>query len=170
MDQPEVLDPLAEVWVGVELGSLFRRDLLRLGQQIEAFPEDADLWKRTDGVANPAGNLVLHLEGNLREYIGRQLGGLPFERDRPEEFASRGISRSELITRIASLLSSIPEIVARLAPEELGRDYPEKIQGQSVSTGQFLIHLYGHLNWHLGQIDIIRRVHTGRGALEPAGL
>lgn len=59
------------------LSMLFRRDLTRLNQQIEAFPDDASLWSVLPGITNSAGNLVLHLEGNLKEFVGRQLGKLP---------------------------------------------------------------------------------------------
>lgn len=58
-----------------ELSHLFRRDLARLQQEVNAFNDDQGLWLRLPGVENTAGNLVLHLEGNLREFIGRQLGG-----------------------------------------------------------------------------------------------
>ena len=56
------------------IAALFSRDLTRLIQELQAFPNDETLWERAPGVKNSAGNLVLHLEGNLREFIGRQLG------------------------------------------------------------------------------------------------
>lgn len=59
-----------------DLAALFRRDLTRLGQQIAAFPNDEALWLTLPGVANTAGNLSLHIEGNLREFVGRQPGHL----------------------------------------------------------------------------------------------
>ena len=60
-----------------DLAFLFSRDLTKLGQQIGAFPNDEMLWETFPGVLNPAGNLALHIEGNLREFVGRQLGQLP---------------------------------------------------------------------------------------------
>ncbi len=57
---------------GAELAALFRRDLTRLAQELRAIPGDGALWTKPPGVSNSIGNLVLHLEGNLREYIGRQ--------------------------------------------------------------------------------------------------
>jgi hypothetical protein len=59
-----------------DLAALFRRDLSSLIRQIDAFPNDEALWQTVPGVTNSAGNLALHIEGNLREYIGRQLGKL----------------------------------------------------------------------------------------------
>ena len=72
------------------LALLFRRDLSRLIQQIDAFPDDETLWLRLPGITNSAGNLALHIEGNLREYIGRQIGKLPYDRMRDLEFSSKG--------------------------------------------------------------------------------
>lgn len=152
------------------LAPLFRRDLTRLGQQIEAFPSEAVLWQTPAGFTNPPGNLVLHLEGNLRENVGRQLGNVPYARDRPLEFSTRGVSKQELMARVAELRQLIPSVIERLSPEQLERVYPEVVLEVALSTEAFLVHLYGHLNWHLGQIDSLRRALTGAGALRLAGL
>ena len=141
-----------------ELASLFSRDLTKLGQQIEAFPNDKALWQALPGVINPAGNLALHVEGNLREYVGRQLGKLPYERNRPLEFSLRGLSRHEVGTRIVELRGSIPFVIERLSSEQMEMEYPEVVLEVATTTKEFLIHLYGHLNWHLGQIDYLRRI------------
>src|SRR5438094_915341 len=96
--------------------ALFSRDLLRLAQEIAAFPEEALLWKTIPGVSNCAGNLTLHLEGNLREYIGRLLGGIAYSRRRSDEFTLRGIPASELVTRVEALRALIPGVLEALAP------------------------------------------------------
>ena len=77
-----------------ELAALFSRDLAKLSQQIEAFPTDEALWQTLPGVKNAAGNLALHIEGNLREFVGRQLGDLAYQRKRDLEFSSREGSRA----------------------------------------------------------------------------
>src|ERR1700733_2248964 len=82
------------------LAALYSRDLTRLIQELQAFPSDEVLWQRAPGVKNSAGNLVLHLEGNLREYIGRQLGQVAYSRVRDHEFALTGVSRDALIVRM----------------------------------------------------------------------
>jgi len=152
----------------VELARQFRRDLSRLHQQIGAFPDAAALWQVLPGVTNSAGNLILHIEGNLREYVGRQLGGIPYTRNRPLEFSTSGISRAELSSRVISLVESIPPVIERLSLAEMARQYPEVVLAGPLSTSEFLIHLYGHLNWHLGQVDYLRRILTGQGALVEA--
>jgi hypothetical protein len=152
------------------LAMLFARDLGRLYQQIEAFPDDESLWKTLPGITNSAGNLALHLEGNLREYIGRQLGHVSYQRERPLEFGTKGIGRAELAVRITDLKDMIPAVVGALSFEELAAQYPEVVLEKALSTEAFLIHLYGHLNWHLGQIDYVRRIVTGHGAVRAVGL
>ena|ERR1700694_195565 len=141
-----------------DLALLFRRDLTRLSQQIEAFPNDEALWQTLPGVMNAAGNLALHIEGNLREYVGRQLGKLPYNRNRKLEFSLKGMSKDELGARIAELRRSISSVIEELSPEQMEMEYPEVVLESAISTRQFLIHLYGHLNWHLGQIDYLRRI------------
>jgi hypothetical protein len=148
-----------------DLAALFRRDLSLLHDQIEAFPDDPTLWRTLPGITNAPGNLVLHLEGNLREYVGRQLGNVPYSRVRDLEFSARGIGREDLAARIADLATTIPAVVENLSTSQLETDYPQKVLERVLSTRHFLIHLFGHLNWHLGQIDYARRILTGDGAV-----
>jgi hypothetical protein len=153
-----------------ELAALFARDLRRLRQELEAFPDTAALWAIGPGVTNAAGNLALHLEGNLREYIGRQLGGVDFARDRPREFNARGLPQAELVARLEAVAASIPPVNAALSEPAMDAPYPEDVLGAPMPTRQFLVHLLGHLNYHLGQIDYLRRLTTGAGAISLAGL
>lgn len=153
-----------------ELAALFVRDISRLIQELHAFPDTNALWRTAPGVSNAAGTLALHLEGNLREYIGRQLGGIEFTRDRPKEFSARGVAQSELIERLEAVCSTIPRVIAGLTEEQLNARYPEQVLGQPMTTRQFLVHLAGHLNYHLGQVDYLRRFVTGNGAIDLAGL
>ena len=141
-----------------ELAALFSRDLNRLRKQIDSFRTDDDLWKILPGVTNPAGNLALHLEGNLREFVGRQLGQLSYERKRDLEFSTKGLTQDEVSTRLEELNQTIPAIIESLTKEELESDYPQVVLDSTMTTQQFLFHLYGHLNWHLGQLDYLRRI------------
>jgi hypothetical protein len=152
------------------LALLFRRDLSRLIQQIDAFPDDETLWRNLPGITNSAGNLVLHLEGNLREYIGRQIGGLPYQRTRPLEFSSTGLPKEQLKARIGELRDAIPTVIGGLSSDQLQREYPEQVLEIPLATEEFLIHLYGHLNWHLGELDYLRRALSGSGAIDRVGL
>ena len=147
-----------------ELAALLHRDLTKLVQELQRFPSDPMLWQCAPGVANSAGNLALHLEGNLREYIGRQLGGIQFKRERPLEFSTTGLPLAHIVSRIEHVKDKIPEIVAALSPEALDANYPENVLGVPLSTKQFIIHLLGHLNYHLGQINYLRRILTSAPA------
>jgi DinB superfamily len=144
--------------IGDELAALFHRDLTRLAQQLPAFTDQDAIWQCPPGVTNSAGNLILHLEGNLREYVGRLLGGFPYHRSRDEEFAAYGIPVIELAARIDDVRCLVPSVVGQLSDAQMQATFPEDLLGSPVSTQQFLIHLHGHLNYHLGQIDYLRRV------------
>ncbi len=151
---------------GAELAALFRRDLTRLAQELRAIPGVGVLWTKPPGVSNSIGNLVLHLEGNLREYIGRQLGGVPYTRRRDLEFIETGLHIDNLLARVEPLVTLIPEIVAGLSDTDLNRLYPEEPFNSPISTAQYLVSLNSHLNYHLGQIDYLRRILTGSGAVD----
>ncbi len=153
-----------------ELAALYTRDLTRLIQEVNAFPDTATLWQTRAGISNSAGNLALHLEGNLREFIGRLLGEVAFERDRPREFSDSGIEKAELIRRLTAVRDEIPAIIAGMTAEQLDADFPQAYVGRTLPSRQMLIHLEGHLSYHLGQIDYLRRVLTGDGAIPLADL
>jgi hypothetical protein len=153
-----------------ELAALFSRDLTRLIQELRAFPDTTTIWRTTPGVTNSAGTLALHLEGNLREYVGRQLGQIAYTRQRPLEFSTRGVEQAELIARLETVKEMVPRVIGALTEPQLDADYPEAVLGKPVSARFFLIHLAGHLNYHLGQVDYLRRFVTGTSAIELAGL
>ena len=153
-----------------ELAALFRRDLEKVIQQLQAFPEGPSLWQLAPGVTNSAGNLALHLEGNLREFIGRQLGDVAYQRRREQEFAAKGVPIGELLSRMDGVAELIPRVVASLSDEVMSAPYPSQVVGGYTSTQQFLLHLLGHLNYHLGQIDSLRRFLTRGGVIDYAKL
>ena len=153
-----------------ELAALFRRDLTRLLQELDAISNPEHLWREVPGISNTIGTLVLHLEGNLREYAGRQLGSVPYQRNRPAEFSQRGLPVEELRKRVLELRDLVPAVLAALPEEAFGQRYPEDVLGGPISTRQFLVHLYGHLNYHLGQIDYLRRTLDEGSAVPFAGL
>ena len=152
--------------VAQELATLLWRDINKVIEQVRAFPEDRLLWETRPGVSNSAGNLALHLIGNLSEYIGRQIGCVAFTRQRPKEFSDKGVSATELITRLEQVAELTHRIVAGLTETTLSAKYPELVLGYEMTTVHFLIHLLGHLNYHLGQMDYLRRMLTGDGAIQ----
>jgi hypothetical protein len=146
-----------------ELAAIFRRDLTKLLQEVQGFPDGKSIWQIPAGMNNSPGNLVLRLEGNLREYIGRQIGGIPYQRERPLEFSSTGLTQSDLLRRVEKLLETIPAVLKEMPAARLEETYPENVLGQPVPVSHLLLHLVGHFNYHLGQIDAARRGVTGQG-------
>lgn len=153
-----------------ELADLYHRDLTRLLQEIQAFPNERTLWEITPGITNSAGNLALHLEGNLREFIGRQLGEIPYQRQRDQEFTGKDVPTKELLSRIEDVRQKIPDVIAALSVEQLEAIHPQQVFKTAMSTLQFLLSLHAHLNWHLGQMDYLRRFLTQDSAIELASL
>lgn len=139
------------------LSDLYERDLGKLRQEIELYADEADLWKRPGELPNSAGNLCLHLNGNLQHFIGGVLGGSGYVRDRDAEFASTGVPRGKLLADIDRTLGVVKTTLATLNEADLGSPYPIEVFGKPMTTGWFLTHLATHLTWHLGQIDYHRR-------------
>ncbi len=146
-----------------DLKHLFRRDIDRLQKEIEAYEQESLLWLVRGEISNSAGNLCLHLCGNLRHYIGHVLGGSGYVRDRAHEFSARDMGRRQLTAEIDDTRRAVEGTLEKLAEEELDKTYPEEVLGYEMSTGYFLIHLYGHLNYHLGQINYHRRLSGKSG-------
>jgi hypothetical protein len=139
------------------------RDLKALGREVEAYPDDASLWRTPPGIANSGGTLALHLCGNVQHFFGTILGGTGYVRDRAAEFSRRDVPRAEIQQQISAAIVAAERGLGLLADNALDADYPEKIAGHSVGTGEWLVHLLVHLGYHLGQIDYHRRLVTGQG-------
>jgi Protein of unknown function (DUF1572) len=138
--------------------ALFKRDLEKLVLELEAYTDESKLWLQAGEVKNPAGNLVLHLHGNLNMFVGKLLGKLDFVRDREAEFSRSNVPRTELIAMVHATSAMLETVLPSLNPEDLEKPYPLEVLGYPMTTGYFLIHLYGHLNWHLGQVNYHRRL------------
>lgn len=137
---------------------LYERDLNKLKQEIQSYESEEKLWKVSGSINNSAGNLCLHLTGNLRHFIGTILGKTDFVRNREAEFSSRNIPQSQLIKDIESTVVVIKEVLPQLTEEQLAQEYPIQVFGYPMTNSYFLIHLAMHLDYHLGQINYHRRL------------
>lgn len=138
---------------------LFKRELNRLKDEIAAYNNESNIWKTEPNITNSAGNLCLHILGNLNHFIGATLGKTGYERDRPAEFNSKNIDRKILIDQIDETIEAIHQTLEKLRSENLQQDYPLIVMNdEKMSTSFFLVHLQGHLNYHLGQINYHRRL------------
>lgn len=135
---------------------LFERDLERLVGEIEQVPEEM-MWKAPPGVTNSCGVLAQHLIGNLRHFIGARLGETGYERDREREFTDTGVPAASLIREARELKEQLFHILRDLDGEAWEGEYPGGAPFEG-STRKVLVHLYGHLNYHLGQLNYLRRL------------
>ena len=137
---------------------LYERDLSKLKEEIGLFKDEAALWKTRGEIKNSAGNLTLHLIGNLRHFFGAVLGETGYVRDRDKEFSDSGVSRDELLAGIDRATADVEATLAKLTDEDLASTYPIEVFGHPMTTEFFLFHLATHLNYHLGQINYHRRL------------
>ncbi len=137
---------------------LNKRELNRLKDEISSYSDDSILWKIDNDVKNSGGNLALHLIGNLNHFIGATLGNSEYIRQRDKEFKDKNISRGDIIDQINKLKVILENTFSSLTKEDLNKTYPINVFGKEMTTEYFLIHLYGHLNYHLGQINYHRRL------------
>ncbi len=121
---------------------------------------DADLWWRAHETDNSIGNLLLHLEGNVRQWILSGVGSVPDRRDRPKEFAERtAIQRQELWSKLENTLAEVDAVLAAFPPEQLLQQ--RVIQGSDNTALQAIFHVVEHFAYHTGQIIYITKLRQG---------
>lgn len=140
---------------------VFERELRGFARELELFGDEELIWQTLPGISNSAGNLALHVCGNLQHYVGAVLGGTAYVRDRPLEFSARGVSRADLSAEIEATIQVVRSVLPELSEDELSAPYPDVLGGIRPSTGLFLLHLISHLSFHLGQAGYLRRALTG---------
>lgn len=137
---------------------LFTRDLNRLKAEIEAYSNEQNLWLVEKGISNSAGNLCLHIVGNLKTFIGAEFGNTGYIRQRELEFSLKDVSREELINQVNETIVIVTTALETLNEEDLQRDYSRRVFEDLMTTEYFLVHLCTHLSYHLGQINYHRRL------------
>lgn len=140
------------------LKTLFSRDLNRLRKEIEQYENEENLWKVEGLIANSAGNLCLHLIGNLNTYVGKEIGHISYVRNRDLEFSAKNVSRKELLDEIDRTIEVVSRSLDNLDESSLAVEYPVLVFDQKTSTEYLLVHLATHLAYHLGQINYHRRL------------
>jgi len=135
-------------------------DLSKLKKEVEAFADDDTFWSVSQGITNSPGNLTLHLLGNLNHYIGAKLGKSGYVRDRPLEFSSSPIPRTEILDRIEKTRAVVVDAIKRLSDDDLTSDYPADEVGENRTVGAELVRILTHFNYHRGQINYYRRLSS----------
>ncbi|WP_339920712.1 DUF1572 family protein [uncultured Flavobacterium sp.] len=140
------------------LKTIFKRDLNRLKQEIELYQNESQIWTIQKGITNSAGNLCLHVVGNLNTYIGATFGNTNYTRNRELEFSLKDIPKMELIRKIEETSIVVDRSLDKLTEKELLMEFPLLVFETTTSTEFMLIHLTTHLTYHLGQINYHRRL------------
>jgi len=138
--------------------TLLVRDLGKLRVEIESYGSEENIWRVEKNIANTAGNLCLHLVGNLNTYIGTVLGNTGYVRNRDLEFSAKNVSRDELLRKIDATVPVVEKTLDQLSPSILEEEYPMLVWAEKTSTEYLLLHLITHFNYHLGQINYHRRL------------
>ena len=135
----------------------FETGLSKLKNEVVEYGSDEAFWSVPEGVSNSAGNLCLHLLGNLNHYIGAKLGKTGYVRDRPSEFNSKNVARDEILQKIDQTILTVKESLGNV---DLTAEYPKDEGEEQRSVGGELLRIVTHFNYHLGQINYLRRLNS----------
>lgn len=140
------------------LSAIFVRDLTKLKEELNLYSFEYDLWRTDAMIANSAGNLALHLVGNLNHFVGAIVGKTGYVRQREMEFTLKNVPRNKIIEDIDAVIVMLPQVLSAVTDEIMKTDFPIKKHDETVTHEQMLVHLYGHLAYHLGQVNYHRRL------------
>ena len=133
-----------------------KHNLPHIVECLQNLSED-EIWWRPNSASNSAGNIVLHLCGNVRQWIISGLGGAEDKRERDREFAERGpIPRQALVTQLRRTIRDACRVIGRLSDDSLSRKY--EIQGYHVTGLDAAYHVVEHFGYHTGQIIYITKL------------
>lgn len=137
---------------------IFHRDLKKLQDEINQYEDEADLWVIKGDISNSAGNLCLHIIGNLNHFIGAVLGKNGYIRQRDLEFSQKNVPRVDMLANIDALFPIISDTLSGLSEDDLSGVFPVLKHDEVVTTELMLLHLLSHFQYHLGQINYHRRL------------
>lgn len=142
----------------IELITFYEGELNKLKSEIELYKNEENIWRIEKNISNSAGNLTLHLIGNLHTFIGKEIGKTNYVRNRELEFTQKYVPRIELINRINDTIEMVKKSIFSMTNEELQNDYPLMKFSQVETNEYLLVHLIKHFTYHLGQINYHRRL------------
>lgn len=141
-----------------DLITFFESELNNLITEIGLYENEENIWQIEKNISNSAGNLTLHLIGNLHTFIGKEIGKTNYIRNREIEFTQQKVPRIELINSINTTLDMVKTSLLSITNKELKNDYPI-LKFSKIKTNEYLlVHLIKHLTYHLGQINYHRRL------------
>jgi hypothetical protein len=140
------------------LSEFYERDINKLIEEIILFKQDENIWRTAGTINNSCGNLVLHIIGGMNFLIGATLGNTGYTRHRDEEFTKKDVPRTQLVAELEDLSQMIKRTLSNLDDVQLESPYPIFFDKPGVSTAYVLVQLSLHLNYHLGQVNYLRRM------------
>ena len=153
-------DPACELFLEFSRRKLFEQYWPRLCKAVEPL-SDEQIWWRPNDASNSIGNLILHLNGNVWQWLVASFNRLEDKRDRPAEFNANGdLSAADLLARLGQTLDEAAKVLARLTEEELLGTW--HIQGYTVSGLAAVYQVVEHFGLHYGQIVYITKMQEGR--------
>ena len=150
----------AEHFLQVSAKKLRKDFLPRLKKALAVIPEE-NVWSRDGENTNSVGNIILHMSGNLQQWIVSGVGGAPDGRSREKEFsASGGMTKHELYTLLVATVSDAGNVLAHVTMEELL--LRRRIQSYTVTGLEAVYHAVEHFSYHLGQVIQIAKQTSGK--------
>ena len=141
-----------------EIVSLYNRDLYKLIEEISLFQREENLWKTSGHIHNPAGNLALHITGGLNHHIGATVAGNGYIRNRDLEFTQKDIKRENILDGLRQLVILVDQTLAGITTEQWLSAFPAYFDKDNATHEYVITQLLLHLNYHLGQINYLRRM------------
>jgi len=118
-----------------------------------------DIWRRPNEYSNSIGNLIVHLSGNIRQWIVAGIGGASSDRDRASEFAMRNGPRlPELLNLLSSAVNDADAVLAALGDDDLIE--ARTIQGRETNVLDAIYHVVEHFSMHTGQIIMMAKMYA----------
>ena len=137
------------------LGTEYR---IKIRAAVESLPDGA-LWSRPNAESNSIGNLLMHLAGNVRQWVVSGVGGATDVRDRAGEFGARdGVDATTLLAALDEVLDDADAVLATLTAADLAG--VRRIQGRDVNVMEAIYHVVEHFAGHVGQIILVAKMHS----------
>jgi len=144
--------------LNIILANFYESDIRKLIEEVNMFKNEEDLWRTTGSVKNSGGNLVLHIIGGLNHFFGATLAHTGYVRNRDLEFSKKGEPRKELVAQLDALIPMIRKTLESLDQEKMEAEFPVMFDDAMNSNSYVLTRLLAHLDYHLGQINYLRRI------------
>lgn len=121
--------------------------------------DEAQIWDRASEAENAVGNLVLHLEGNVRQWALSAVGGKADVRERDAEFGARGgVDKQELRSRLSTAVGAAVDVISKLDEDRLAERI--RVQGYDLTVLEAVYQVVDHFAGHAGQIQLLTKLYT----------